>query len=546
MLGRQCPGLRLCKHQDPFCGAVLAAIELYMRKICILSFISALFAFVAIPVYAADSCHQILTKGSVESVHSTSKAARSVPYTIKEISKAFEERVYAVHITKFLPTTGFIKAAKGRGRFLPTIHFSLGEPVLDHAWGAWSHVPYAIVMPVTHLRDQMLNLYPQDTFVLGDVKVPRDAVIFIPEGEQVPSGITNRVIRYNAAEGVKSAISKFLKESNSVEFSTKSARSDTKLGNVNIMEGKRLQRIFRSLFDDKPYLTRTIHAATPWGKIDWSIVMKLERWVNKQGSPKDLDFDVQLALYEIHDAIYGVSSVAAKMTLPDYARKNLSENFRELKSYLTLLEVENYLRLQGSSILALDSIVFSTRVDELLALRYDRSKLFAYVESMKKDLPPAPQKGFKRTPDEYLIAMPDTPMHVFKRRLEKDFANADLEIQNRIHVVIAKHAFNQLFSGKITADQAFAVFKNHSAFLTTNDMTGTSRNSLYNVVSRVVPNSDMNFGDPPNRQVLLFLGKPEVDKILQERNFFQYHTPQKKAEYDKKLEEARANPEENP
>lgn len=50
-----------------------------------------------------------------------------------------ESNILAVHLTNYFPKSGYVRAsAENLGRFLVTLHFALGQTVVDHQNGNWS------------------------------------------------------------------------------------------------------------------------------------------------------------------------------------------------------------------------------------------------------------------------------------------------------------------------------------------------------------------------------------------------------------------------
>lgn len=146
-----------------------------------------------------------LLLGKVNKIYSKDKLPASNLYQDKKFepgkqytAETLATKIFAVHVTQFLPEEGVLRAAGNPiPRFLPTIHFSLGEVVRPHQLGNWESMPYAIITPLKSLEPQLLNLMAYDTFILGDFKLPPEAVLLLPK-ESVhlaPEGL--KVVTYD-------------------------------------------------------------------------------------------------------------------------------------------------------------------------------------------------------------------------------------------------------------------------------------------------------------------------------------------------------------
>lgn len=89
----------------------------------------------------------------------------------------------AVHATNFMPQNGVMtpgvihylnpgsKEEKEycRSSYRQTLHWSLNQIAPRHEGGSWNHKKIAILTPLATLSDQLVNIAPLDTFVLGKV-----------------------------------------------------------------------------------------------------------------------------------------------------------------------------------------------------------------------------------------------------------------------------------------------------------------------------------------------------------------------------------------
>ncbi|MBI2547790.1 hypothetical protein HYW21_00400 [Candidatus Woesearchaeota archaeon] len=99
------------------------------------------------------------------------------------------EQLIAVHVTNYFPENGMIKPT---GQFtiqLPkskrdvkypreSIHFCLNGKVTGHDAGdAWKNAKIAVLVPVNLMMKRIVNLNPADTYVVGELRLPKGSEI---------------------------------------------------------------------------------------------------------------------------------------------------------------------------------------------------------------------------------------------------------------------------------------------------------------------------------------------------------------------------------
>ncbi len=146
-----------------------------------------------------------------------------------------ESKIFAVHATRFLPRNGIVRARaqdittgkqfKGKEppSFRATIHFALGELVPEHDMpGSLMFMdqisregfPYAVVVPLKSIRPQLANIFPQDTFVLGNLSLTKDMTLVVPAGVRIPAALRKqvKVVEYQKKDGLRKAVDTVIKE----------------------------------------------------------------------------------------------------------------------------------------------------------------------------------------------------------------------------------------------------------------------------------------------------------------------------------------------
>lgn len=386
------------------------------------------------------SCHEIFRESA--------RYSRSKP----------EQSVLAVHLTNYFPNEGFVRAsAANLGRFLPTLHFSLGQPVVDHSHGNWSERRYAVALPLAAMKDQVLNLSPQDTFVLGDVKLPSNAIVFVPTGEIVPQSISHKIEFYDASKGLRPAVDEYIRKSGTLQMTARTATPEEAL----IVDGKNLNDIngTRAFFPDflsqKPYITNQLHAQSPWGVVDSHVAFPVGFWL-RAGKPFNptTTSDLAYSLLGLQDAAAEAMRISKNMNLPEHAKQSLLEGLEALSKYTSLMKLEIEVRkslqrtivgtdltlnpsLHQSMLRALGSKdqlrrIVETNIEQFKALTYDRTEIFPQVLG-----------SYLRFSD----------LNGFAKIMKQAFPSPNLRDSQEMNAASIKHAVQLLFQGRITVER---------------------------------------------------------------------------------------------
>jgi len=106
------------------------------------------------------------------------------------------KQLIAVHLTDYFPIKGIIRCSghfetgvyksgiiKEKKTFTArnTIHFTLNGPVVSHMYGNWKESKFAILIPLESVVDRVINLWPSDTWVFGDLVLPVGSEIILQE-----------------------------------------------------------------------------------------------------------------------------------------------------------------------------------------------------------------------------------------------------------------------------------------------------------------------------------------------------------------------------
>lgn len=178
------------------------------------------------------------------------------------------EFVTAVHVTDQFPEGGILKAAihKGMG-FRPSVHFALGQMVIAHEAGNWENKSFAVLVPFQQIEAQLLNVFPQDTFILGDLKLGPGSIVIAKSGEKVPSMPGVEILTYDPMKTtIRQKIDRVLKERKQWLFRARGGHESDPVS----LNGRPLDQelFFKSVFEKYPWVTVGIHAVHPMGRID--------------------------------------------------------------------------------------------------------------------------------------------------------------------------------------------------------------------------------------------------------------------------------------
>ncbi len=120
------------------------------------------------------------------------KYYKRLPYT--ELPEDFhDEDLALVQLTYVFPKDGTIKnkyEAIGEGRF--SNHFVLNRTVEPNNRGNWNNREIAVIIPFDKLKIRISNLLSEDTFILGDIKIPVGSTIIISKSKAEELGITEK------------------------------------------------------------------------------------------------------------------------------------------------------------------------------------------------------------------------------------------------------------------------------------------------------------------------------------------------------------------
>jgi hypothetical protein len=133
-------------------------------------------------------------------------------------------KLICVHMTDYIPKNGVLEPTGNFNifghRFIPyklkiarqTIHFCFNSVVGDHAYGNWKGKKYAILVPAVKIWNRLINITPNDTFIVGDLILPEGTEILALDNKEIKNLSSNISFYHYKDNDFKEAIIKRIKE----------------------------------------------------------------------------------------------------------------------------------------------------------------------------------------------------------------------------------------------------------------------------------------------------------------------------------------------
>lgn len=372
-----------------------------------------------------------------------------------------DDKVLAVHITEFLPSEGLIKAStENNHRFGATLHFALGEPVRDHTDGNWSNRPYAVLLPLAGMKKQVLNVMAQDTFVLGDIRLPREAVVLVPHTTQVDENVPYRIVRYDSAIGIKQAVREYIAASGTIPFKSEGGWSFSGLKvQDQQLRNDRLDSFFKEFFMENPRVTQGLHDGSPWGIVDIALIENIGTWI-KQGIPNSYNTSqTYLNILRINNAMIKIQKIATEMKLPAHAQKSLHAHLKVFEHNMNLLNADLEIRMNhGKSVLRTDMRGDEGLWRQIKDVMGDPTGLRHVLNANLNKLETV-DKSLELTPRMLFGVMGNFSVKQFKGLVQKLNLNASPDQRMEFGHLIERKVLDAVVEDRITASLAMTELK---------------------------------------------------------------------------------------
>lgn len=330
-------------------------------------------------------------------------------------------RLFAVHATDIFPKEGIMKAGASLVHlsggsslnpdeeppsFRPTIHFSLGELVRGHERGNWETKKFAVILPLWALEEQLINIFPHDTFVLGDVVLPPGTTILVPSGTRPLVSLEGVMLKeYGPEESLRSSVDRVISEIHGWKVDMR--EKDVSIGSIANVNGVEISRpeFFHALFTAYPDLSFGTHIASErgeafrFGLIDDIIRAVTASYVGNgyTYTTKTIAFfQAQIRFHLEHLEVWLSERSAITSTMRDV----FIEKRRKLDGWMNILDRDIAIREKWGRTLA----GANKRIrDTLSAFRNDRYLLAEYTIECKNSLPSV-DRAHKVLETSFLVA----------------------------------------------------------------------------------------------------------------------------------------------
>jgi hypothetical protein len=350
-----------------------------------------------------------------------------------------ESKVFAVHATPILPKDGVMVAGarniSGRANwddeppsFRPTIHFSLGEVVREHRGGNWDEKPYAVVAPLKSLKEQLVNIYPNDTYILGNYRLTDESVLLVPRGTDtadLPEDV--QVIEYNPQVGLRMAVDQTIRDKNGWPIRMQPGGveegSVATIDNVDINDAN----FFKAMYEDKPQVSYGTHLtpergeAYRFGSIEQAINLTTKGYHSFGMSLGMKEMQFYRAFIDHH--LTRLTKSLQAQNLPEDAMRVFGEKTAKLQGWLNVVDIDLEIRERfDRSLSGADASIIA----RLTTNRGNIDKLRTTTYDMLEELPTAPYG----VPSEAAIAeamqgMPPDETEEFMNKNEEIFDSLD-------------------------------------------------------------------------------------------------------------------------
>ena len=265
------------------------------------------------------------------------------------------DKVFAVHATSILPTSGSMKAgAEDKWNrwdgdeppsFRPTIHFALGELVREHRRSSWEEEPYAVVARLRSLEQQLVNLFTHDSFILGDFKLTTDTILVVPEDtdtSEIPSDIP--IVRYDSNTTLRQAVDTTIRNQNGWHIQMKpeggAIGSTGKINNVEINRAE----FFKKLIEERPYISFGTHIdpekgeAFRIGVVERLIVSVMRSYLSESFKYSSVRVELYKKLIKHH--IEKINQWIRQTSLNRNAIRVLKEKQKKVEGWLNIIDAD--------------------------------------------------------------------------------------------------------------------------------------------------------------------------------------------------------------
>lgn len=327
------------------------------------------------------------------------------------------EKIFLTHATDVLPKDNCLKCGSiflkketlvEISKHRKTIHFSLGGLVPPHEQ-SWEDRKYCLVVPMATLKERLFNIFPYDTFALGDVDIDATWTLIAPEGTVVDTEAN--ISYYTPQETLRDTVNKVIALQNGWQMQLQPLKSALEgtgriepLGDIEVNSPS----FFASLLEEYPHLSFGSHydslhgQAWRLGYLDdiMGILCKvyLYSWHTK-GSISHLmnhynEEDIRFFKFYLQHAIPSLADLASKLEQKPHLNKQIVSLIHECKAWDYILQLDE-------TIISLGIAQFKT-----FSLQHPPKEISEFLHNKLEELRKNPDEDQNITQDaKYLLTM---------------------------------------------------------------------------------------------------------------------------------------------
>lgn len=361
------------------------------------------------------------------------------------------EKVFLVHATTSVPEQDILRAQardntteKRWGNhqkppsFRPTLHFSMGE-LFSGGWeGGFSRekMPCAILLPLQKGEQQLFNVFPNDTIIMGDIKLDETSFVVIPDGMNYEGKA--KVVSYDPkAESLRDAVSRVIAGMDAWQMHTDtfldgphSFASCTNIESIDISD----KRFFEALLQEHPNLSFGSHfhseRGDAWrtGVVDYRITDIMNRYSDTlQNEIPTPELSIWRNLIAHNLRMLDIS--LAKAGYPDEVMRIYEKEKEELNSWLNVVDADLYARENyGKTITSAKKEVW----EELRDAKENPAEIKSVVDKRKNDLQDS--HNFRANIGGIADALANMPHAEFKSFVDQNNESFNAEEQESLKI----------------------------------------------------------------------------------------------------------------
>jgi hypothetical protein len=266
--------------------------------------------------------------------------------SIRLSRRLMETKLFLVHATDVLPENGVIVSdQRDRPGFRPTTHFSLGELVRPHHRGSWEFRNYAVIVPYAKIVDQLVNILPQDTIALGDVKLPQGSVLVVPEGTQIPRLECCEVVEFDPeVYRLRTIVDQVIASRGGWNIHSEGGylESPARFQGININS----REFFAPLLNARKHLFYDINAKTELGRVDETILNTFHDFVTGEFDLTLSSTDLVEMIVRLERDVEKLDRIVSASEFPAPALDGYHRARQDLKGWIDILVADLEVRDQ--------------------------------------------------------------------------------------------------------------------------------------------------------------------------------------------------------